>query len=304
MDSRSASVLVMDIGGSHMAAGLFDPQSSCLGEVHELRLLPGGECELFFAAFESLAGSTLPAPSRPTGIAIAIPSPFDYANGISLMRHKFQSLYGVDLRGEIARRLGCAADHIHFLNDAAASLLGEMQHGAARGAQRVVSVTLGTGVGSAFSVNGDIVVEGAGVPADGEIWNQPYRDGIVEDYISTDAIQRTFEELTGKRLPVCEIATSTSHRQEAQQAFERFGRELGFVLRQVNVAFGPDRIVLGGGITRAADRFLPIAKAELGEFRTRLFVSELLERAPLIGAGISWLKRTAAGSAPLKREET
>lgn len=302
MDPRRAPILVFDIGGSHMAAGVFHPQSHSLGEIRELRVLPDGESELFFTAFESLVAVTLPAPAAPAGIAIAIPSPFDYEHGISRMRHKFQSLYGLDLRGELALRLRCPPDHIHFLNDAAATLIGEINQGAARGAQRATGITLGTGVGSAFSVNGKIVVQGPGVPAGGEIWNQAYRDGIVEDYISTLAIQRTFEELTAERLQVCEIASSVSHRQEAQQAFEKFGRELGKVLRWVSESFTPDRIVLGGGIARAAAHFLAAAKAELGDFQDRLFVSELLERAPLIGAGISWLNRNAA-SPPMKREE-
>lgn len=294
MDSPARSpVLVVDVGGSHMAAGVFHPQSNHLGEIHDLRLLPDGESASFFAAFESLVAAALPASSAPGGIAIAIPSPFDYQHGISLMRHKFASLYGLDLRAELSRRVGCSPDHIHFLNDAAASLLGEIHQGAARGARRAISITLGTGVGSAFAVDERIVVEGSGIPPGGEIWNQPYRGGIVEDYVSTLAIQRTFEELTGKRLQVCEIATSTAHRQEAQQAFEKFGRELGNVLRQLSDAFKPDRIVLSGGIARAAARFLAGAKAELGDFRDHLFVSELLERAPLIGAGNSWLNRNA-----------
>ncbi|MFZ0581173.1 MAG: ROK family protein [Candidatus Acidiferrales bacterium] len=303
LDSSRAPVLVFDIGGSHMAAGVFYPQSNCLGEIRELRLLPDGESESFFTAFESLVAITLPAPSTPAGIAIAIPSPFDYEHGISHMRHKFQSLYGVDLRGELSRRLGCPPHHIHFLNDAAASLFGEIHQASALGTKRAVGITLGTGVGSAFAVDGNIVVEGPGVPSGGEIWNQAYRGGIVEDYVSSLAIQGTFEKLTGKRLQVCEIAASTPHRQEAQEAFEKFGRELGSVLRQVSGAFLPDRIILGGGIARAADHFLAAAKAELGEFRDRLFVSELFERAPLIGAGISWLNRNAEASATIKREE-
>jgi glucokinase len=303
LHSPPAPILVFDIGGSHMAAGIFDLQSNTLGEIRNLRLLPGAESELFFATFESLVSITLPASSTLVGIAIAIPSPFDYEHGVSLMRHKFQSLYGFDLRRELSRRVGCSPDQIYFLNDAAASLIGEIRQGAARGAQRATGITLGTGVGSAFAVDGKIVLEGPGVPGGGEIWNLAYRSGTVEDYISTLAIQRTFEKITGIFLQVCQIASSTSHRQEAQQAFEQFGRELGNVLRQISVAFAPDRIVVGGGIARAADRFLVAAKAQLGDFQDRLFVSELFERAPLIGAGISWLNRNAAANMPTKRKE-
>ncbi len=303
LDTRSAPILVFDVGGSHIAASVFDSQSSSIGAIRDQHLPSGAEPETFFKTFESLVATVLPATATPHGISIAIPSPFDYEHGISEMRHKFQSLYGMDLRRELSPRFGCPPDCIHFLNDASASLIGELHQVGASGARRAIGITLGTGVGAAFAVDGNVVVEGPGVPAGGEIWNQPYRDGIVEDYVSTPAIQRTFEELTGKRLQVCEIASAASHRQEAQQAFEKFGRELGSVLRRISAAFVPDRIVLGGGIARAADYFLAAAKAELGDFRDRLYVSELSERAPLIGAGISWLNRKAAVSAPMKREE-
>jgi predicted NBD/HSP70 family sugar kinase len=105
------------------------------------------------------------------------------------------------------------------------------------------------------------------------------------------AIQRTFEQLTGKNAEVCDIASSAVHQREAQQTFERFGTELGKVLRQTCLAFAPDRIVLGGGIARAAAHFLAHAREGLADTPTELLVSELFERAPLIGAGVSWVNR-------------
>jgi len=296
LDGRSAPILVFDVGGSHMAVSLFDPPSSNIGAVRDLRVLPDGDAERFFKTFESLMRITLPVPASPQGIAIAMPSPFDYERGISHMRHKFQPLYQVDLRRELSQRLCCPPGDIHFLNDAAASLIGEMQQGGAVDAKRAIGITLGTGVGSAFAVNGNIVVEGPGVPPGGEIWNQAYRDGVVEDVISTVAIQRIFEQLTGKNAEVRDIASSAVHQREAQQTFERFGTELGKVLRQTCLAFAPDRIVLGGGIARAAAHFLRHAREGLADTSTELVVSELFERAPLIGAGVSWVRRN--GSSP------
>jgi predicted NBD/HSP70 family sugar kinase len=89
------------------------------------------------------------------------------------------------------------------------------------------------------------------------------------------------------------------HQREAQQTFERFGTELGKVLRQTCLAFAPDRIVLGGGIARAAAHFLAHAREALADTPTELLVSELFERAPLIGAGVSWVNRNGD---PLRRD--
>jgi glucokinase len=296
VQGRSAPILAFDVGGSHVAASVFDPRSKTIGPVRDLHLLPEGDPEEFFKTFQSLVSLTLPAPASLQGIAIAIPSPFDYERGISHMQHKFQSLYRMDLRSELSQRLVCPPEHIHFLNDAAAALIGEMQQGSAVGAKRAIGITLGTGVGSAFAVDGEIVIEGRGVPTSGEIWNQAYRDGIVEDFISTPAIQNIFQQLTGKASTVCDIASSTSHRQEARQTFERFGTELGKVLRQTCLPFAPDRIVLGGGIAHAAAHFLARAREELADCDVQLAVSQLFARAPLIGAGVSWLQRNGGTS--------
>jgi glucokinase len=293
LDGRNSPILVFDVGGSHMAASVFDPHSNSIGTVRDLRVVPDSGPERFFKTFESLVGITLPTPAAFRGIAVAIPNPFDYERGISHMQHKFQTLYRMDLRRELSQRLTCPPDDIHFLNDAAASLLGEIQQGATAGATRAVGITLGTGVGSAFAVDGEIVLVGRGVPYGGEIWNQPYREGIVEDFISTLAIQRIFEQLTGKNSEVRDIAASAVQQREAQQTFERFGTELGKVLRQTCAAFAPDRIVVGGGIARAAGHFLARAQEELGDLQARLVVSELFERAPLIGAGVSWVQRNS-----------
>ena len=93
---------------------------------------------------------------------------------MSLMRHKLPFLYGVDLRQALAPRIGCDPVQVRFLNDADAYLLGEVGAGAAKGFGRAVGLTLGTGIGSAFAVDGRLVTPGPGVPKDGEIWNVPY----------------------------------------------------------------------------------------------------------------------------------
>ncbi|HTR66295.1 MAG TPA: ROK family protein [Terriglobales bacterium] len=276
------------MGGSHIAGSLFHPCSQALGGIHTLPVRENGSEAHFFLAFESLA-ARIDSDSVPRdGVAVAIPNPFDYPRGISYMRHKYQQLYGKDLREGLAQQLKCDPSRIHFLNDAAAFLLGELHQGAAIGVSRAIGVTLGTGVGSAFAVGGKIVVTGQGVPPNGEIWNLAYRDLTVEDFISTRAIQRTYQQFTGIHAEVRDIAALAVQDAHARQTFQIFGAELGGLLRHICVAFAPQRIVLGGGISRAANLFLPAAEKELSDPATQLRISNLFERAPLIGAGVSW----------------
>jgi glucokinase len=150
-------------------------------------------------------------------------------------------------------------------------------------------------VGSAFGVDGRVVREGAGVPPGGEIWNVSYQGGIVEDQISTRALQKSYRERTGQEREVAAIAGSAAHEQAAAEVFAAFGHNLGVALRTVLGAFAPAVIVLGGGIARSAHLFLPAAQAGVGGM-AELRISVLGERAPLVGAGAAWFEGGGGGS--------
>jgi glucokinase len=297
-------ILAFDVGGSHIASSVFSAGGMSLGALSRIPAPANGSAEEFFKAFELLAAKLLPASLSPCGVSVAMPNPFDYDRGVSYMEHKYQQLYGIDLRSGLSERLGCDPARIHFLNDAVAFLMGELTQGAATGVSRAIGITLGTGVGSAFSVNGKIVVDGRGVPPGGETWNLPYGGGIVENVISTRAIQRMYAQLTGSRAEVHEIASLAGDHPQARETFECFGKDLGKVLRHICLEFAPERIVFGGGISRAAGLFLQAAERELADFSVQLRVSDLFERAPLIGAGVSWQQKDVAGRRQPEREPT
>lgn len=283
-------ILVFDVGGGHVASAIFDSAERTLRNVAELSTPASNGGGDFFRNLESLTRSMPPLAVPLAGISLAMPNPFDYERGISYMKHKYQQLYGIDLRHGIAERLHCSAQRIHFLNDAAAFLGGELCCGAAAGVSSVVGITLGTGIGSGFAIDGEIVMQGHGVPEGGEIWNLPYEGGIVEDFVSTLAIQKLYEKATGTLTEVREIARLAETQPLAGQVFADFGKSLGKVLRFTCQAFRPQRIVLGGGISRSAALFLPFAEAELNDPEIDLCVAQL-DHATLIGVGVSWTRK-------------
>jgi glucokinase len=291
-------VLAFDVGGSHVASAVCSAPDFHLGPVasapHSATHTSDAFLDLLFE-LGTKARAGLDGDGQINGAMLAVPGPFDLQAGVSLMRHKLPYLYGVDLRCALATRFGMQAAQVRFLNDADAYLLGEVGAGAARGFKRAIGLTLGTGIGSAFAVEGHLTTKGPGVPSGGEIWNLPYQGGIVEDFVSSRAIVGNYERRTGKRLEVVDLAAAVSSDPDAQQAFSEFGQHLGVVIKTLLAGFRAEVIVLGGGISRSANLFLPAVQAQLGDSTLQLRVSELKDKAALVGCGVAAF-HSASGS--------
>jgi glucokinase len=282
------SVLVYDVGGSHIAAAVCYAETYHLGPVVSTPHPAVETSDAFLRTLHELGVKASAGLGPVAGAEFAFPGPFDFAAGISRMKHKLPYLYGIDLRRELAERFGWQPAQVRFLKDSDAFLLGEIGDGAARGVGRAVGITLGTGIGSAFAVDGHVVTEGVGVPPGGEIWDLPYEGGIIEDSVSTRAIKGSYERRTGVALEVADLAKLVSVDTAAAKAFEEFGRHLGIALRGALSVFAPQVIVLGGGISRSPQLFLPAAQRELEGMTAEFRVSALLDDAPLVGAGVAW----------------
>ena len=286
--SIDRSVLVYDVGGSHVSAAVCHRHEYRLGKVVRADH-PKEETSAAFIEVLHALGVKAAHGAAAEGTELAMPGPFDYEEGISWMKHKMPYLYGVNLSEALAAKFGWNASQVRFLNDAAAYLLGEVGAGAAKGVKRVVCFTLGTGVGSGFAVDGRVVTEGKGVPPGGEIWNTPYEGGIVEDQISTRALQKAYKERKGKEREVASIAHyATGGEPEATAVFAEFGSTLGVAIKRLLADFAPDVVVLGGGISRSAHLFLEAVKAELKDTPIEVRIAKLGDHAPLAGAGVAW----------------
>jgi glucokinase len=286
-DPQESRVLAFDVGGSHVAAAVCYGKDFRLGPVVSAPHPAEHTCAAFVDLLRGLGVKAGACSDGNMGAMLAVPGPFDLKAGVSLMRHKLPYLYGFDLRQALARCFNWPPAQVRFLNDADAYLLGEIGAGAARGFRRAVGLTLGTGIGSAFAVEGRLMTEGPGVPSGGEIWNLPYQGGIVEDFVSARAIAGKYERRTGLKREVVDLAALVRADPAAEQAFQEFGQQLGDVIRTLLAAFRPDVIVLGGGISRSAQLFLPAVQAQVGDSSMALRVSELGDHAALVGCGVA-----------------
>jgi glucokinase len=296
-DKLASPVLVFDVGGSHVSAAVCLDNEFQLGHVFKGEHPSAQTSEAFVALLYALGVEAAASLPPVTGATLAMPCPFDFETGICLMRHKLPYLYGVNLRNALAGRFGWEPAQVQFLNDADAYLMGEVGAGAARGFARVVAITLGTGTGSAFALEGRLLTDGPGVPLGGEIWDLPYEGGIVEDFLSSRAILGGYQRRTGKASTVAALAETALTDPAARETFTEFGKHLGRVLNAKLAGFSPDVVVIGGGISRAAHLFLPAALQQLNGPPPELRVSELQDLAPLVGCGVArYLSRN--GSAP------
>lgn len=296
LDNRATStgngiILSFDLGGSHvaaMAAKLSDPFN---GAITSLTLDEGGSATYLFDRFEEvgrLALSALKLTSDLAGIAVAVPGPFDYSNGVSWLQHKFASWFGTNIRRHLAIRFGVDEKDVLFLNDADAFLLGELRDSFA---PKAVGITLGTGIGAAFAIDGRAVPGTEILPNKCDLHLLPWKGSTVEEFISTRGIMRLHEEHRGPYRSVKEIAASASVDAIAADTMSAFGQELGLVIETYLLPLAPNAIFLGGSISRSQNTFLPATLSVAPVLSDLLKISLLFERAALIGSIADWLQK-------------
>jgi polyphosphate glucokinase len=140
---------------------------------------------------------------------------------------------------------------VAVVNDADAAGIAEVRYGAGRDSTGVVlMVTLGTGIGSALFVDGDLV-------PNTELGHLPLHHGDAEDW-AAESVRET-EDLSWKQY---------SHR------LQRY-------LELVEKLLWPQLIIIGGGVSKKADKFIPRI-----ELRTRLVPAELMNEAGIVGAAV------------------
>ncbi len=183
------TVAALEIGGTHVSAALPGPPDWVLtdAQVHRAHVRADGTAAEIVEDVLGAAKTLDVAPGTRWGVAI--PGPFDYATGVGRFTGvaKFEGLHGVDLGVLLRRGLPGAADVV-FLNDAHAFALGQWRTGGTAGHDRVMVLTLGTGVGSCFLDRGVAVTTGPDVPPHGEAHLLSIDGAPLEDTVSRRAI--------------------------------------------------------------------------------------------------------------------
>ena len=308
-----ASVIGIDVGGTKVAVAWVD-QARAEGRVEHPTALEDTD-SLLDGIQDAVREAVGDGPS-PDAIGVGVPSQIEFATGTVLSSVNIP-LRGVPLREELGKRFGVP---VFVDNDANCAALAEAQLVPDPPATHLVMLTLGTGVGGGVITDGRIERGHTGLGAelghvivDGQVALDTgeegfARPGSLEWHCSGSGLERAATELARRQQdgPLASklaedgrvsgreaVAAAQDGDPAAVQLFEGFGRWLGLGIASFVNTFEPERVVIGGGLSRAADLFLDHAVAEaqrntlpaLWE-RTEVGLARGGADAGVIGAGV------------------
>lgn len=217
------------------------------------------------------------------GIGFAIPGPFNYREGISMMQHKYPNLFQLHIPTELKKYLIKNDLPMRFLNDASAFAVGVSWIGKGKNYPNVVVITLGTGFGSAYIQEGLPIISGDAVAPEGCFWHVPFKDGIADDYFSTRWFTQAYEKLTKTPIKGVKEIIATD---KSEQLFNEFGVNLGEFITPWLTKFEADILIMGGNISLAYPHFQNALEQTLSKHScsVKIEISDLMEDAAIAGA--------------------
>lgn len=142
---------------------------------------------------------------------------------------------------------------VTVLNDADAAGVAEMTFGVGRGRRgTVILLTFGTGIGSAVFIDGRLVPN----------------------------TELGHLELSGHE---AEKHASTKVKDDEELSWEHWARRVQKYLAHLEMLFSPELFIIGGGVSRKADKFLPLIK----KIRAEIVPAELQNNAGIVGAAMA-----------------
>lgn len=189
-------------------------------------------------------------------IGIGVPSIVDIENGIVYDVVNIPCWKEVHLKNYLAERF--PGVRIIVNNDANCFAAGECAYGKAKGYNNVVGLTLGTGTGAGIVIDGKLY-NGDNVCA-GEVGSLQYLDSCYENYTSG-----AFFKLHGVD---AREAADKARKGDSRMVslWDEFGTHIGSLVKVIMLAYDPQAIVIGGGMSGAADLFEKTMRDSINNF--------------------------------------
>ncbi|NMB21611.1 MAG: ROK family transcriptional regulator [Firmicutes bacterium] len=296
LNGDAGYVIGVDLGGTNMAGAV----TNLLGKVIYSLKQPTCASDGPEAVFQSLlrfirrlAAESQIDQGRIKGVGIGIP-------GVVVKGREVQ--WAPSLKWKDYPLVDTLSAHIDFPifleNDVNLQALGEYWYGLGQGVDVLVCLAIGTGLGAGIVINGQVFF--GSHQAAGEVGNlvldtsqlgQPYPGfGFLESWASGSAIGQRYMEFSGSSELVDAETVFKLARQDdpiALKVVKGFSEHLAMAIVSISTVLDPELIILGGGVAKEADLFLPKLE-ELAlpvlQTRPRLVASELGDIAGVMGA--------------------
>lgn len=315
----------VDMGGTNVRMGIVTPEGKVLKKVQYRTDISKGGLALFerlVSNLKDLVQENFKESNQLIGIGIGVAGPIDMKKGLIMEPPNLPGLKGFPLRDFLRGKI---SSPIAIENDANAFTLGEGWVGAAKGCKHYCGITLGTGVGGGIVVAGKILhgVEGMA----GEVGHMVINPkgplcgcggrGCLEVYASGTGIRRmaleAIEKGKGKGIlkwsggdpqqmtseNIFEAAQSGDI--TAKKIFNEMGKSLGLGLINLIHLFNPEKIVIGGKVSRAWDYFIGSVMEVVQERsmkgpreKLQIVKAKCGDDAGMLGAAYSALKKHRA----------
>lgn len=228
-------------------------------------------------------------------VGIGLPGLYDPATGCARFLVNLPGPWaGQPVAGPVSEAVGLPTV---LINDARAFGLAELRLGAGRGVGSMIGLTLGTGVGGVFAIDGRVHQGHDGTA--GEIGHQtidpdgPWcgcgKRGCLEAYARADQIAAA----CGTATPEAAVRAAEAGDERARAGLADVGRYLGIGIANMITVISPDRVILGGGVAAAGELLFASIRAEIARRVTttsieavELVQAELGTWAGAIGAAV------------------
>jgi len=242
-------ILGIDVGGSGIKGAPVDTETGqLLAERIRIKTPKNGEPEPIAEVVKQIAQSF----NWNGPIGIGFPAPIK--SGVAMMAANVSEKWvGTNADALFTKVTGCDCT---LINDADAAGLAEMTFGAGRGQPgTVIMITLGTGIGTAIFHRGKLLpnTEFGHLEVNGE-----------------DA----------------EFRASDAARQREDLPWKKYAKRLNKYLQVMENLFWPDLFIIGGGISKESEKYLPMLTIE-----TPVVTAQLLNEAGIVGAALGTLRQ-------------
>ncbi len=305
------SVLGIDLGGTKLAAAVFDDHGKVLlKEVLPLAGRPWGQVGSLIA---DLAQSMCTASQKHEidAVGVCIPGIY-YAQKGTVWAPNIPGWTDYPLREELSAAL--PGMRIKIDSDRACYILGETWQGSAKGCKNAIFLAVGTGIGAGILIDGQIL-RGHNDIAGAVGWfglEQPFQkkysscgcfeyhaagEGLAKmarEYLAAEPLyQDTLRNKPADQITAADLfAVYDNQDAIARRVLDEAVVYWGMAVANLVSAFNPEKIIFGGGVFGPASRFLPAIHAEAQKWaqpisfsQVALTVSTLGGDAGLIGAG-------------------